>query len=667
MRKILRTIFLIGIFLCSSLLLSGCGEDLILVTGVDLYTNEIHANVNDTVDLSYKVYPSNATNKKVTFWSTDKNIADVDENGKVTIKANGEASIVVRSVDGGFEDYCKIVTNIDPDQLSWEFGEKIIEVKDQDYSGVTSMSLNQIMKLKVRFMQEGQESDIVTNRAVTFTSSNTTNIQVINEKEGIIKACHDAIVEGERAFSDITATLKTKEGELSTTCRVYITKSSSQESLYVQYVDGGTNVLNERNGSETIFLTSSGDTVDFYCFIANETNEVLTDYDIEITNGITKPGATPLYTIEHTDSSNGIHKFSLTPGEIEDTGALYIKTTCSDQNGKVIRATINVTVQAEIKSVEATATERNENGIEVLLGGEIFSLNLEYFDDFINGEIIKGAKRDIYFDELDSETAKYVSYYGNNQFKIKKVPVNPRSVFSINGYIYVENVESSEKINFEYLFYIRNSLESLMVFNEPKTQGVTNIGISDVTLTLGSVKTLYAYATTYDFQKTSPTRVSMTCQDVDLISYQFDGVNGFIIEAVELGDTVLSFVATDGISTIEYKVNLHIVASTAKIVFYENYENAFKNEITGNFVVDGDVAKIYVCVEPLDGNIIENESSVLLTASDGTIKTDIDTINRRVYRYIELDISNLQIGQTKTVLVEAERVLAKGAITIVKG
>ena len=652
---------------CSSLVFTGCDDDLILVTGVDLYTNEIHANVNDSVDLSYKVYPSNASNKKVTFWSTDDNIASVDENGKVTIKSTGEASIVVRSVDGGYEDYCKIVTNIDPDKLSWDYGEKIIEAKEPEYSATTSMALNQVMKLKVRFLLDGVESDLVTNRDVVFTSSNPRNIQVINEKEGIIKACHDAIVEGERAFSDITATLKTKNGELKTTCRVYINKCSSQEYLFVQYQDGGTNVLSERNGSEIIYLTSSGSSVDFYTFITNETNEILDDYDIEISNGA-QPGSTPLFTVQILSSENGITKFRLTPSEDEGTGTLYIKTTCSDESGKTIRANVNVTIQAEIKSAEATATNRNDGGIEVLLSGEIFSIGLEYFDAEVGGKLIEGAKRDIYFEELNDTTAQYVSYYGNNQFKIKKVPSNPKSRFVINGYIYVENVDSSARINFEYEFYIRNALESLMVSTEPRegNESITSIGISDVTLQVGGIQKLYAYATTYDFSMTEPARVSMTCEDEALVSAQTDGGNMFMIEALKLGDSVLIFRATDGIETIEYRVQVHVVTEIAKIEFYENYNNGFEDRIDDTYTTSEDTVIIYLAVVPLNDNIIENESNILLSSSVGTIKTLVDVINLRVYRCIEIDVSSLSSGQTLQVEVSGERILTEKTLEIVK-
>ena len=113
--------------------------------------------------------------------------------------------------------------------------------------------------------------------------------------------------------------------------------------------------LDGKNAITIVTDTESSFTINgnFLCCIKNnnfndETNEILTDYDIEINNGVQDAGAKQLFTVSTVVSENGIHRFSLTPSDDEGVGTLYIKTTCSDESGKVIRATVNVNVQARI-------------------------------------------------------------------------------------------------------------------------------------------------------------------------------------------------------------------------------------------------------------------------------------------------------------------------------
>ena len=121
MKRFLKVIFSL-IFLCvSGVVLSACGSNtLISVAGVDFYEDEVYAVIGATVDLKHKVYPSNATNRQVSYWSTDENIVSVSADGVATIKDSGEAYVVVRTIDGGYEDFCKIVTKIDPDEIKWD-------------------------------------------------------------------------------------------------------------------------------------------------------------------------------------------------------------------------------------------------------------------------------------------------------------------------------------------------------------------------------------------------------------------------------------------------------------------------------------------------------------------------------------------------------------------
>ena len=81
-------------------------------TGVTLSDNSITINRFETYTLSATVLPNNATNKNVTWSSSDSTIATVDSNGVVSSVASGSATITVTTVDGGFTAQCSVsVTN----------------------------------------------------------------------------------------------------------------------------------------------------------------------------------------------------------------------------------------------------------------------------------------------------------------------------------------------------------------------------------------------------------------------------------------------------------------------------------------------------------------------------------------------------------------------------
>lgn len=78
------------------------------VTGVSLDKTEATIKVDATLTLTAKVLPENATNKAVTWTSSATTVATVDNNGKVTGIAEGEAIITVKTVDGEKTAECKV-------------------------------------------------------------------------------------------------------------------------------------------------------------------------------------------------------------------------------------------------------------------------------------------------------------------------------------------------------------------------------------------------------------------------------------------------------------------------------------------------------------------------------------------------------------------------------
>ena len=80
----------------------------ISVTGVTLNKTSLTLNVGASETLTATVTPSNATNKSVTWTSSNTGVATVDSNGKVTAVSAGSATITVKTNDGGKTATCAV-------------------------------------------------------------------------------------------------------------------------------------------------------------------------------------------------------------------------------------------------------------------------------------------------------------------------------------------------------------------------------------------------------------------------------------------------------------------------------------------------------------------------------------------------------------------------------
>ena len=70
------------------------------VNKIDVSPSTVSLAISNTIQLTANVSPSNATNKSVTWTSSNETVASVDANGIVTGKTAGSATITASSTDG---------------------------------------------------------------------------------------------------------------------------------------------------------------------------------------------------------------------------------------------------------------------------------------------------------------------------------------------------------------------------------------------------------------------------------------------------------------------------------------------------------------------------------------------------------------------------------------
>lgn len=76
-------------------------------TSVSLNCSSCTMNVGNTKQLSATVYPTNATNKSVSWSSSNSQVVSVSSNGKLTAKGHGVATVTVKT-SNGYTRTCKI-------------------------------------------------------------------------------------------------------------------------------------------------------------------------------------------------------------------------------------------------------------------------------------------------------------------------------------------------------------------------------------------------------------------------------------------------------------------------------------------------------------------------------------------------------------------------------
>ena len=94
----------------------GGGSSSVAVTGVFIDQTLLSVEISKSKTLVAIVQPENATNKGVTWLSSDETVVTVDENGVVTAVAEGTTTITVTTADGNKTADC-LVTVVDPSIL----------------------------------------------------------------------------------------------------------------------------------------------------------------------------------------------------------------------------------------------------------------------------------------------------------------------------------------------------------------------------------------------------------------------------------------------------------------------------------------------------------------------------------------------------------------------
>ena len=111
----------------------------VTVTGVELNKSEIELSVNETEALTATVLPENATDKTVSWSSSNTNVATVSSNGVVTAVSAGTAVITVTTNTGGKTATCDVTVKEDAPVITYSLaiGPESAEIKSGETQAFT--------------------------------------------------------------------------------------------------------------------------------------------------------------------------------------------------------------------------------------------------------------------------------------------------------------------------------------------------------------------------------------------------------------------------------------------------------------------------------------------------------------------------------------------------
>lgn len=173
------------------------GKPVIIVTGIKVNPTSLSMSKGETKQLTATVEPSNATNRAVSWKSSNTSVATVDASGKVTGVNTGTATITVTTEDGGKTASCSVSVSVPVTAIA---------VNPSQHS----MTEGDSYTLSVSFYPSN-----ASNKTVTW-SSNYTPVATVNSS-GTVKA----IKEGSAII-----TARSEDGGYTSTCKITVVKAT---------------------------------------------------------------------------------------------------------------------------------------------------------------------------------------------------------------------------------------------------------------------------------------------------------------------------------------------------------------------------------------------------------------------------------------------------------
>ena len=615
----------------------------IAVEGVGINAQNITLEVGETTTVIATVLPENATNKNVTWSSSEKDIASVD-NGLITGKSEGTATITVETQDGNYQASVEVnvinpteeevtITGIDiasmPTKTTYIKGEGLDLT-----GGIITVTYSDDTFTEVDMTSDevevtGYDSNLVGNQTLTISyeeQTTTFEITVRNEITGIAVATtpnKTSYTVGEEL--DLTGGVITVSYEDGTTADVDMLSAEVQVTGY-----NSTQI-----GNQTITVSYAGHTATFNVTVRNEVREIgiasapskisyIRGEELELAGGV--------ITVTYVDGST--ENVDMTSEEVEVTG--YDRTELGTQTITVSygghTAQFEVEVRNEVTGIALKNTPSKTTyvrGEELDLTGGVITISYEdgtTTEIDMTSELVETTGYNSSSLGSQTITVSYAGYTTTFDIIVKNevTGISIKDLPSKMTYVKGENIDLSDGV-LVVTYEDGTNAEVPMTANEIEVIGFDSSSEGTQTVTISYAGYTATFGVTVKNEATGITIESTPSKKTYVIGEEIDLTGGVLVVSYEDGTVAEIPMTSDGIEITGY--DSETAGTQTVTISYAGYTATFDVTVEENNLNDNNDVNDNNNNNTNDNNQSDNNSNNSNNSGNSSNINDTDKDN----------------------------------------
>ena len=340
------------------------------VTGVSLDKTVVSVSVGKKVAVNATVKPSSASDKRVTWSSTNKDVATVSSSGIITAKSVGYAEIIAKTKDGGFKAVCRVLVIQSVSGIKLNVKKKTLDFDETYTLKATVKPSNATNKDVVWSSSNKKVAKVNSKGKITALKSGTATITAVTKDGGYSAKC---VVTVQRRVRDVSISKSSLLLYLDKTAKLKasVTPSDATDTS-VTWTSSNEKVLRVKNGkltpvkpgSATITVKTNDGGYTATCKVTVE--RAAKSVELSKKSVTVKSGST--YTLKATVSPSNTTNKKVTwtssnpavatvnsKGVVKGIGGGTATITCKTSNGLTAKCSVKVTQSASGVSLSKTA------------------------------------------------------------------------------------------------------------------------------------------------------------------------------------------------------------------------------------------------------------------------------------------------------------------------